>query len=98
MPHIYDRVEDAESYLVGQAKKSPAMRAVTSAGNTSTASVQSPERSTDDLLAFYNRLISKARSLHEDEVVLDQDQEDELFAEFRDIHPDDDLDALSEEL
>lgn len=31
------------------------------------AVAQSPERSTDDLLAFYNKLISKARALHEDE-------------------------------
>ena len=39
--------------------------------------VQSPERSTDDLLAFYNRLISKAKSLNEDqsmEVGSDDDQ------------------------
>ena len=31
------------------------------------AVAQSPERSTDDLLAFYNKLISKARALHEDD-------------------------------
>ena len=96
VPLIYDNVEDAESYLVGQAlgqpiggngglqKKSPAMRAVqSSATSTSPASVQSPERSTDDLLAFYNRLISKARALHEDENDI-EDEEDELFAAFQD--------------
>jgi hypothetical protein len=83
VPHIYDNVEDAENYLVGQAiKKSPAIRSVTRASDTSSTAVQSPERSTDDLLAFYNRLISKARALHEDENEIDQDEEDELFEEF----------------
>ena len=64
-------------------KKSPAMRAVSASSTSmSPASVQSPERSTDDLLAFYNRLISKARSLHEDEDDIDMDEEDLKFGSF----------------
>ena len=84
VPQIYDNVADAEQYLVKQAmKKSPAVRAVAQTNDMSSTAVQSPERSTDDLLAFYNRLISKARALHEDENDMDQDEEDTLFEEFQ---------------
>jgi len=84
VPQIYDNVADAEQYLVKQAmKKSPAVRAVAQTNDMSSTAVQSPERSTDDLLAFYNRLISKARALHEDENDMDQDEEDTLFDEFQ---------------
>ena len=60
-----------------------AVRAVAQTNDMSSTAVQSPERSTDDLLAFYNRLISKARALHEDENDMDQDEEDTLFEEFQ---------------
>ena len=61
----------------------------------SSTAVQSPERSTDDLLAFYNRLISKARALHEDETDMDS-QEDILFDEFTDQMKDEEFGAPSE--
>jgi hypothetical protein len=46
------------------------------------AVVQSPERSTDDLLAFYNKLISKARSLHEEDDSGPSEEDDDYEFQF----------------